>query len=209
MRVGSLISLGLLAAPLSYAAAQQPAQPPPTETGAAPASPAQPAAPPAGAAQPAPAGAAQPTSPAAALGLYVYPAKGQTADQQKQDEQACYAWAKEQSGIDPATVTANTDSAKQAAGEAVDSAAGGAAVRGAARGAAGGAIVGGIAGDAGTGAGIGAVAGAAKGRKAKKGAEKQAEQQAVQQTNAQAAGKIDTFKKGMSACLEGKGYTVK
>jgi len=209
MRFVSLISLSLMTAPLSYAAAQQPAQPPPTETGAAPASPTQPAAAPAGAAQPAPAGAAQPTSPAAALGLYVYPAKGQTADQQKQDEQGCYAWAKEQSGIDPATVTTNPDSAKQAAGEKVDSAAAGAAVKGAARGAAGGAVVGAIAGDAGTGAGIGAVAGAAGGRRAKKEAKKQAEQQAVQQGNAQAGQKIDTFKKGMSACLEGKGYTVK
>jgi hypothetical protein len=201
MRLVSLISLTLMAAPMSFAAAQKPAQPPPTETGAAPAGAPQPAA--------TPTGAAQPTSPAAALGLYVYPAKGQTADQQKQDEQGCYAWAKEQSGIDPATVKANPDSAKEAAKGKVDSAAAGAGIKGAAAGAVGGAVVGGIAGDAGTGAGIGAVAGAAKGRKAKKQAGKQAEQQAVQQTNAEAAGKIDTFKKGMSACLEGKGYTVK
>ena len=51
--------------------------------------------------------------------------------------------------------------------------------------------------------------GAASGRRAKKQAKKQAEQQAAQQSQAWAAGQIDTFKKGMTACLEGKGYTVK
>jgi hypothetical protein len=149
------------------------------------------------------------TGLAAALGLYVFPAKGQTPEQQSQDEQACYTWSKEQSGIDPATVKANPDSAMKAASAKVDTAAQGAAVRGAARGAAGGAVVGAIAGDAGTGAGVGAVVGAVGGRRAKKQAKKQAEQQASQQANAWAAGQIDTFKKGMTACLEGKGYTVK
>ncbi len=156
----------------------------------------------------APAAATQ-TGLATALGLYVFPAKGQTPEQQSQDEQACYAWSKEQSGIDPATVKANPDSAMKAASAKVDTAAHGAAVKGAARGAAGGAVVGAIAGDAGTGAGVGAVVGAVGGRRAKKQAKKQAEQQAAQQANAWAAGQIDTFKKGMTACLEGKGYTVK
>jgi len=146
---------------------------------------------------------------ATALGLYVFPAKGQTPEQQSQDEQACYAWSKEQSGIDPATVKANPDSAMKAASAKVDTAAQGAAVKGAARGAAGGAVVGAIAGDAGTGAGVGAVVGAVGGRRAKKQAKKQAETQAASQANAWAAGQIDTFKKGMTACLEGKGYTVK
>jgi hypothetical protein len=155
--------------------------------------------------------AAQPSAPApsASLGLYVFPAKSQTPAQQNQDEQACYAWAKDQSGIDPAAVKANPDSAKKAAGAQADSATAGAGIKGAARGAAGGAVVGGIAGDAGTGAGVGAVVGVAKGRKAKKQAKKQAEQQAVEQANAQAAGTTETFKKAFSACIEGKGYTIK
>jgi hypothetical protein len=172
------------------------------------------------AAQPAPSSAAQPAAPAAAaasaqpgpsasLGLYVFPSKNQTPEQQSQDEQACYAWAKEQSGIDPVTVKANPDSAMKAASAKVDTAAHGAAIKGAARGAAGGAVVGAIAGDAGTGAGVGAVVGAASGRRAKKQAKKQAEQQAAEQANAWAAGQIDTFKKAYSACIEGKGYTVK
>ena len=73
------------------------------------------------AAQDSPAAAPQPKAtsqqtPSASLGLYVFPAKGQTADQQKQDEQACYTWAQEQSGIDPVAVKANPDSARKAAG---------------------------------------------------------------------------------------------
>ncbi len=35
------------------------------------------------------------------LKLYVYPAKGQSKQQQKKDEFDCYQWAQEQSGIDP------------------------------------------------------------------------------------------------------------
>src|SRR3954469_3252461 len=181
------------------AAATPPAAQPAPSSAAQPASPAAP--------QPAPAAAGP--APSASLGLYVFPAKSQTAEQQSQDEQACYAWAKEQSGIDPHAVKANPDSAAKAAGAKTDSATEGAAVKGAARGAVGGAVVGGIAGDAGTGAGIGAVVGVAKGRQAKKGAKKQAEQQAAEKNKAWAAGQIDTFKKAYSACVEGKGYTVK
>jgi Glycine zipper len=154
-------------------------------------------------------GAASAGDLAAKLGLYVYPTKGQTKDQQIVDEQACYAWAQQQTGIDPTKITVNSDSAAKAAKAKTDSAAAGAGVGGAARGAAGGAAVGAIAGDAGTGAGVGAVTGAAAGRHKKKEAEKQAEQQASTQAQAQATQMIDTFKKAMSACLEGKGYTAK
>ncbi len=143
------------------------------------------------------------------LGLFVYPAKEQTKEQQAKDEQECYAWANEQSQIDPAAPKANSDSAAKAAQAKTDSATAGAAVGGAARGAAGGAVIGAIAGDAGTGAAIGAVGGAVGGRRAKKAAEKQAGQQAKQQTEAASAQKTETFKKAMSACLEGRGYTVK
>ena len=95
---------------------------------------------------------------AADLGLFVYPAKEQTKEQQTKDEQECYAWANEQSKVDPSAPKANSDSAAKAAQAKTDSATQGAAVGGAARGAAGGAVVGAIAGDAGTGAAIGAVA---------------------------------------------------
>src|SRR5688500_3248884 len=170
MRVALLSTLALIGGVASHLQAQD------STAAAAPAPAAQPAAAPAAqpAAAPAAAPAAQPSAgaaatqkgPAASLGLYVFPAKSQTPEQQSQDEQACYAWSKEQSGIDPATEKANPDSAMKAASAKVDTAAQGAAVRGAARGAAGGAVVGAIAGDAGTGAGVGAVVGAASGRRA-------------------------------------------
>jgi hypothetical protein len=35
------------------------------------------------------------------LGLFIYPTKNQSKNQQKQDEFACYQWAMEQSGVDP------------------------------------------------------------------------------------------------------------
>ena len=37
----------------------------------------------------------------------VYPAKGQSAQQQSQDEGQCYAWAKQSTGIDPAVVASS------------------------------------------------------------------------------------------------------
>lgn len=153
--------------------------------------------------------AAAPMPTAAQLGLFIYPAKEQTKDQQAKDEQECYVWANEQSKIDPSAPKANADSAAKAAEAKTADATQGAAVGGAARGAAGGAVVGAIAGDAGTGAAIGAVAGGVGGRRAKKNAEKQAGQQAKQQTEAASAQQTETFKKAMSACLEGRGYTVK
>ena len=159
-------------------------------------------------AAPAPAMAAT-TSPAQSLGLIVFPAQNQTKEQQLADEQACYAWANQQTGIDPAKVKANPDSAARAAGAKMDSAATGAAVGGAARGAAGGAAIGAITGDAGEGAAVGAVVGAVGGRRAKKQAVRQAEQQGAAQAQAQAAQLIDTFKKAMVVCLEGKNYTVR
>ena len=38
---------------------------------------------------------------ASTLEMYVFPAKGQTASQQNQDEAACYQWAVQNTGSDP------------------------------------------------------------------------------------------------------------
>lgn len=133
------------------------------------------------------------------LGLVPYPSKGQSEAQQNQDEGGCYAWAKQQTGIDPMAV-ANTP--PPPSGRAVG---GGERLRGAARGAVGGAGIGAIAGDAGDGAGIGAVAGTmAGGRQARQN--RQAQSQQAQ--NAKAA-TIQHFNKAFGACMEGKGYVVK
>ena len=133
----------------------------------------------------------------AGLEVFVYPSKGQTKEQQEQDEFACYKWAKEQTGFDP------TQPVQQAAAPPPQGGAG----RGAARGAAIGAIGGAIGGDAGKGAAIGAGVGAAGGAMRRRQAEQQqaaAQQKAKEAYNADVAG----YKRAFSACMTGRGYTV-
>jgi len=134
--------------------------------------------------------------------LYVFPSKGQSKQQQKEDEFECYKWAMEQSGIDPL----NPPKVEAAP---VQSGPDGSAVKGAAKGAAAGVAIGAIAGDAGKGAAIGATAGALAGRRQGKQAQAQANQQS--QANAAATEQAikDSFAKAFSVCIEGKGYTIK
>jgi hypothetical protein len=137
---------------------------------------------------------------ASQLGVFVYPKNNQDSGQQAKDENECYQSAKQQSGIDPAAPPPPPQQAQQAKGGAV---------KGAAKAAAGGAAIGAIAGDAGDGAAIGATAGAVHGRRKQKKANKQAEQQAAQQAQAQQQKTIETFKKGFSACMDARQYSVK
>jgi len=132
------------------------------------------------------------------LGLAPYPTKGQTPDQQNKDEGECYAWAKQQTGIDP---MAAASAPPQQSGKS----GGGERVRGAARGAAGGAAIGAIAGDAGKGAAAGAVVGTMAGGHQKRKNQREAEQQAQQQQ----ANSVQSFNKAFGACMEGRGYSVK
>jgi hypothetical protein len=139
---------------------------------------------------------------ASGFGLYVFPSNDQTKEQQDTDEMACYRWAKEQSGVDPM----NPPEVQAAQ---VDRSADGSAVVGAAGGAAAGAAIGAIAGDAGQGAAIGAVVGGLRGRRAKVAGD-QRQQQANNAAAAAASEELmNNFKKAFSACMEGKGYTVK
>ena len=151
-----------------------------------------------------PAGAQAPlgqSTAAAKLGAYVYPKNNQTPQQQQKDEGECYAWAKQQTGIDPdAASSGQQPQAKQAKGGAVKGGAGGAA---------GGAAIGAIAGDAGTGAAIGATAGAVRGRRQQKKANKEAEKQAQQQAGAQQQEALNKVKAAFSSCIDARGYSVK
>jgi hypothetical protein len=135
------------------------------------------------------------------LGIYAFPAKNQTPDQQRSDETVCYGWAQQQTGIDPTApppAVAQTDTGPD-----------GSMIKGGAKGAAAGTAIGAIAGDTGKGAAIGAVAGGLRGRRMSK--EKKAEEQKQAQAQSQAASSAskETFAKAYGACLEGKGYTVK
>ena len=136
------------------------------------------------------------TSLAFAQKPIVYPAKGQSAEQQKKDDGQCFTWAKQNTGIDPAAASAPPPQQSSGGGERL---------RGAARGAVGGAVIGGIAGDAGTGAGVGAaagtMAGGARARQNKAASNQQAQQQ-KQET-------LNTYYRAYGACMEGRGYTIK
>jgi hypothetical protein len=128
---------------------------------------------------------------------YVYPAKGQSKDQQAKDESECTQWAKQQAGDPNQPVQA----AAPAPATTATGTTPGAGVRGAARGA----VVGGMMGDAGAGAAAGAVAGRGQSRRDNRNQQQQASAQQQQAQSAQAAG----YAKARSACLEGRGYTVK
>jgi hypothetical protein len=130
---------------------------------------------------------------------FVYPAKGQSAEQTDKDKYDCYSWAKQQTGFDPSQPT-QVAAASSSAGE-------GQVVKTAARGAAVGAVGGAIAGDAGKGAAIGASTGALVGGMKKRDAKKEAQQQ-QQQQQAAANGARDAYNRAYKACLEGKGYSV-
>lgn len=135
------------------------------------------------------------------VGVYVFPAKGQSAEQTNKDESDCYTWAVQQSGIDPLNPP-KVEAQQVATGPD------GAAVVGAAKGAAVGAAMGAIAGDAGKGAGIGAIGGALRGRRASRVGHAEAQAQANQAASDQQANNMEQFTKAYTACLQGKGYTV-
>jgi hypothetical protein len=131
---------------------------------------------------------------------YVYPAKGQSPQQQKSDESACYSWAVQQSGFDPAKPPP-----QQAAAAPPTTATGttpGAGMRGAARGAIVGSALG---GDAGTGAAVGAAAARGQSRRQNAAVAQQGQQQQQAATQQQQS----AFAKARAACLEGRGYSVK
>ncbi len=125
---------------------------------------------------------------AAAQG-YVYPARGQSPQQQQKDQGECQGWAMQQSGANPAAM------APPPSGPT------GQVARGAARGAAVGAVGGAIGGDAGKGAAIGAATGALVG-----GMRRRDQRMAAEQAQADAGA---AYGRAYAACLEGRGYTVK
>ena len=123
-----------------------------------------------------------------AAGVFVYPQKGQSPEQQNRDSYDCYNWARAQSGVDPSQPPPSAQPGQYA----------GRTVGGAARGAALGAAVGAIGGNAGKGAAAGAVVGGVHGRHRSKVAYQ--EQQAATR---------NSYDRAFAACMEGRGYTVR
>ena len=131
--------------------------------------------------------------------LYVYPANGQSQDQQEDDEEACYRYGRDQSGFDPMKAPTTTSPEPQEKGSVAG---------GAFKGALLGLAVGAAAGDAGEGAAIGAVGGGLFGgmrqQKSKEEQQQWADQQAATYQNNRS-----NYDRDFGACMEGRGYTVK
>lgn len=128
-----------------------------------------------------------------AQSLMIYPAAGQSPQQQQQDKYNCHGWSVQQSGYDPSNPPA--PSAGPSFGSASKE-----ALRGGFRGAAAGAAIGAIAGDAGKGAAIGATGGAMK-----RGFQERDRQQ--QAASAPPPG-LDNYNRAMKSCLGALGYSV-
>ena len=141
------------------------------------------------------------TEPVLAQELIILPARGQGEEQMEQDKYTCYQWAKKETGFDPMEVPKATEPPPKEEPKK----------GGVLRGAAGGAIVGGII-DGSDGAKKGAAAGGVVGG-VRRGRQSRAEEQKMEQWEQDQAAiysqKRNTYNRAYSACLEGKGYTVK
>jgi len=137
--------------------------------------------------------------------LFIYPARGQSAEQQERDKWECRAWATRQTGFDPAarpTISSLPPARQAPQGGLVSGAAGGAAL---------GAVGGAIGGRAGTGAAIGAATGGLLGTMRRNNQVRQeqfAQQQWAQQNIAQHEQNRSNWVRSVRACLTGRGYTV-
>jgi predicted lipid-binding transport protein (Tim44 family) len=133
------------------------------------------------------------TGPALGADLFIYPNMGQSPEQLSRDRDECHLWAVQQTGIDPTRPQASAPPSRPLMGGVFG---------GAARGAAVGVVGGAITGNAGTGAAVGAATGGLVGGMRQRG-QAQANQAAQQQSA------VASYNRALSACLSGRGYTVR
>jgi hypothetical protein len=131
----------------------------------------------------------------------VYPAKGQSAQQQERDQFECHEWATKDTGVDPvALAEQKLDSPTPAQRHGGL----GAEARGAGLGAAGGVMEGDAAAGAARGFGIGRMVSVIRAKRQLR------EHQSADAEQASALkGQLDKYDRAYAACLEGRGYTVK
>jgi OmpA family protein len=148
-----------------------------------------------------------PSAAAAQSGqMYVYPQKGQSAEQQEKDRYACHTWAVQQTGFDPSRAyPSNPNTLDPQPYRPTQRH----VLKGAGRGAALGAVGGAITGDAGKGAAAGAAMGGLAGgfRRRDERMQQQAAQQHAQQSQVSNGGA--EYQRAMAACLSARGYSVK
>jgi len=140
------------------------------------------------------------------LGLVAYPSGGQATSKQSIDEQECYAWAGQTTGVDPVNPAAGVEPARPAATPGTGASAGERAVKGMLLGA----LLGNIADeDAGEYALAGAAIGSVRGVQKADEARVDARNQADAESQAEVVQRLELFKKAFAACMEGRSYTVK
>lgn len=131
--------------------------------------------------------------------LFIFPAQGQSQDQQDMDEFQCHRFARDRTGFDPMQTPTATRARPQEQG-------------GAGRGAFGGALlgtaVGAIAGDARRGAAIGGVSGGMLGGMRRADSRQQQDNWAREQSAIYQRNRSD-WNRAFTACMEGRGYTVR
>jgi hypothetical protein len=140
-------------------------------------------------------------SAASATEPIVYPAKGQSSEQQERDQYECHEWATKETGVDPVALAETKLGGATPASKpgGVGGGAGGAGL-----GAARGAMEGDAAGGAARGFGIGRMISVVKAKRQLR------EQQSADSSEAAATkDQLDRYDRAYAACLTGRGYTVK
>ena len=136
--------------------------------------------------------------------VYFYPTKGQSTEQQDRDRYECYNWAVKQTGFDPGRSLPPQERVTVVPSRAPGEATVGAAIAGAVIGA----IVSGPR-NAGSGAIVGAAAGGLLGAAAESSQQQQVEQFQTRRGDQRQRREAGEYRRAMSACLEGRGYSVK
>jgi uncharacterized protein YcfJ len=157
-------------------------------------------------------------SPAAlAQDMYVYPAKGQSEQQLSTDRYECHRWAVAETGFDPVDV-GETGPPRAIRVPVPENKAAGATGKGALAGALAGVVLG-HGDDKFKNTAIGAAVGAAVGGAVEANGEMKAQDQArdeaqtraneMSRTKAEKGMRRANYRRALTACLEGRGYTVR
>ncbi len=139
--------------------------------------------------------------------VYAYPQSGQSADQQSRDRYECSLWAVHQTGFDPSASNVPPEDRVVAAGPPPGT--------GTAIGAIAGAVIGAAISpgwDRGSGAVFGGLTGAMIGNASDASRAERNEMEMNEQERQQAgamAQKASDYRRALSACLSGRGYSVK
>jgi hypothetical protein len=136
--------------------------------------------------------------------VFFYPTQGQSPEQQDRDRYECYNWAVKQTGFDPSRSLPPQERVTVVPARAPGETTVGAAIAGA--------VIGAMVSNprnAGGGALVGAAAGGLLGAAAESSQQQQVEQIATRRGDQRSRREAADYRRAMSACLEGRGYSVK